>query len=94
MKQSTQVYLVIFLIIALLAFILSSAFASVAVIDNTNSTKLTTIENDGFEPHDIKSVEVIIPKPQNTTHNNTTSSIQNFTDDLLDLADEKWNDLW
>ena len=94
MKQSTKVYLLIFLIVSVMAFVLSSVFASVAVIDNTNSTKLTTIENDRFEPHDIKSVEVIIPKPQNITQNNTTSSIENFTEDIIDIADNTWNDLW
>lgn len=92
MKQSTQVYLLIFLIIAVMAFVLSSVFASVLVIDNTNTTKLTAIEDDGFEPHDIKNVEVIVPKVQNTTQNNTTT-IKNITNDIIEVADNTWNSL-
>ena len=93
MKQSTKVYLLIFLIIAVLAFVLSSVFANVLVIDNTNSTKLTAIEDDGFEPHDVKNVEVIIPKIQNTTKSNNTTIIQNLTDDIIEVADNTWNNL-
>ena len=91
MKQSTQVYLLIFLIIAVMAFIFSSVFASVADIDNTNTTKLTAIEDDGFEPHDIKNVEVIVPKVQNTTQNTTT--LKNITDDIIEVADNTWNEI-
>lgn len=89
MKQSTKVYLLIFLIIAVMAFVLSSVFASVAVIDNTDTTKLTAIKDDGFEPHDIKNVEVIVPKVQNTTQNTTT--LKNITDDIIEVADNTWN---
>ncbi len=91
MKQSTKVYLLIFLIIAVMAFVLSSVFASVAVIDNTNTKKLTAIEDDGFEPHDIKNVEVIVPKVQNTTQNTTT--LKNITDDIIEVADNTWNEI-
>jgi len=91
MKQSTKVYLLIFLIIAVMAFVLSSVFANVAVIDNTNTKKLTAIEDDGFEPHDIKNVEVIVPKVQNTTQNTTT--LKNITDDIIEVADNTWNEI-
>ena len=91
MKQSTKVYLLIFLIIAVMAFVLSSVFASVAVIDNTNTKKLTAIEDDGFEPHDIKNVEVIVPKVQNTTQNTTT--LKNITDDIIEVAENTWNEI-
>ena len=90
MKQSTQVYLLIFLIIAVMAFVLSSVFASIVVIDNTDTTKLTAIKDDGFEPHDVKNVEVIVPKVQNTTQNNTTT-LKNITDDIIEVADNTWN---
>ena len=91
MKQSTKVYLLIFLIIAVLAFVLSSVFANVLDIDNSNSTKLTAIKDDGFEPHDIKNVEVIVPKVQNTTQNTTT--LKNITDDIIEVADNTWNEI-
>lgn len=94
MKQSTEVYLLIFLIIAVLAFILSTSFASVVVIDNTNSTKLTAIEDDSFEPHDIKNVQVIVPKVQNKTIINTTNdTFQNITGNIIEVADDTWNNL-
>lgn len=93
MKQSTKVYLLIFLIVSVMAFVLSSVFASVVIIDNTNSTKLTAIQDDSFEPHDIKNVQVIIPKVENKTYNNT-SSFENFTNNVIDVANDTWNNIW
>lgn len=84
MKQSTSVYLVIFLVIAVIAFLLSNVIASALVIDTTNSTKLTAIENDDFQPSEIRHVEVIIPKVENNTTNNTTGSIIEVVEDLLE----------
>ena len=81
MKQSTSVYIVIFLIIAVTAFLLSNVIASVIVIDSSNSTKLTAIENDEFEPVEIEHVEVIIPKVENNT---TNSSIIDVVEDILE----------
>jgi type IV secretory pathway TrbL component len=93
MKQSTKVYLIIFLIIAVIAFVLSSAFASVALIDNSNSTKLTAIENDSFEPHEIENVEVIVPKVQNITVSNNTTTFDNWTETVIEVADDTWNNI-
>jgi len=93
MKQSTKVYLLIFLIVSVMAFVLSSVFASVVTIDNTNSTKLTAIQDDSFEPHDIKNVQVIIPKVENKTYDNT-SSFENFTNNVIDVANDTWNNIW
>ena len=84
MKQSTSVYLVIFLVIGVIAFLLSNVIASALVIDTTNSTKLTAIENDDFQPSEIKHVEVIIPKVENNTTNNSTGSIIEVVEDLLE----------
>lgn len=93
MKQSTKVYLLIFLIVSVMAFVLSSVFASVVTIDNTNSTKLTAIQDDSFEPHNIQNVQVIVPKVENNTNNNT-SSIENFTNNVIDVANNTWNNIW
>lgn len=93
MKQSTKGYLLIFLIVSVMAFVLSSVFASVATIDNTNSTKLTAIQDDSFEPHNIQNVQVIVPKVENNTNNNT-SSIENFTNNVIDVANNTWNNIW
>ena len=76
-----------------MAFVLSSVFASVATIDNTNSTKLTAIQDDSFEPHNIQNVQVIVPKVENNTNNNT-SSIENFTNNVIDVANNTWNNIW
>lgn len=81
MKQSTSVYIVIFLIIAVIAFLLSNVIASVLIIDSSNSTKLTAIENDEFQPVEIEHVEVIIPKVENNTTN--SSSIIEVVEDVL-----------
>lgn len=94
MKETTKVYLITFLILAVMAFVLSSAFASMFVIDNSNSKKLTAIEDDSFEPHDIKDVQVIVPKTQNTTrHTNNTTTIGNLTNNIIEVADDTWNGL-
>ena len=93
MKQSTQVYLLIFLIVSVMAFVLSGVFASVVTIDNTNSTKLTAIQDDSFEPHNINNVQVIVPKVENQTNNNTTS-FENFTNNVIDIANDTWNNIW
>lgn len=76
MKQSTKANLVIILIIAVMAFILSSVFAMYVDIDNSNSTRLVAIENDSFEPHHINNVPTYIPPVQNntTTHYTNQSS--------------------
>ena len=93
MKQSTKGYLLIFLIVSVMAFVLSSIYASVVTIDNTNSTKLTAIQDDSFEPHNIQNVQVIVPKVENNTNNNT-SSIENFTNNVIDVANNTWNNIW
>ena len=92
MKESTQVYLFVFAIVAVTAFLLSGVFANIVVIDNSNSTKLTAIEDDSFEPHEIHNVQVIVPKPVNKTQpSNNTSTITNITNDIIEVADDTWN---
>ncbi|MEE0024762.1 hypothetical protein [Methanobrevibacter sp.] len=95
MKESTKVYLIIFLILAVLAFVLSSVCASILDIDNSNAKKLTAIEDDSFKPNEINNVQVIIPKTQNTTqkHTNNTTVITNLTDSIIEIADDAWNEL-
>lgn len=72
MKDSIKAKLIIFLIIAVIAFVISSAFASLTITKDTESYKLISIENDSFEPNLINKVPTIIPKANNT--NNTTSN--------------------
>ena len=69
-----------------MAFVLSSVFASVVTIDNTNSTKLTAIQDDSFEPSYINEVPTVKPKIENTT---------NITDNITDNDTyEDWNDTY
>ena len=89
MKESIQVYLFVFAIVAVIAFFLSGVFANIVVIDNSNSTKLTAIEDDSFEPHQIENVKVIVPKVQNKTYtNNNTTIINNITNGIIEVVDE------
>lgn len=97
MKETTKVYLITFLVIAVMAFVLSSVFASVLDIDNSNSKKLTAIEDDSFNPEEIHTVQVIIPKTENTTRhttNHTNSTVlENITNNIIEVADDTWNDI-
>ena len=83
MKDSIKANLLVFLIIAVIAFTISSAFASLTITEDNDSYKLTSIENDSFEPNYIDEVPTIIPKVENTT-NNETNITTNTTQDLND----------
>lgn len=84
MKDSIKANLIIFLIIAVIAFVISSAFASITITEDNDSYKLSSIENDSFEPNYIDEVPTIIPKVETNLTNNTTTT--NTTYD--------WNDTW
>ena len=62
MKDSVKAKLIVFLVIALLAFGISSAFANLTIDDSPDSYKLIPIKNDSFEPNYINKVPTIIPK--------------------------------
>lgn len=81
MKDSIKANLIVFLIIAVVAFTISSAFASLTIIQDNDSYKLSSIENDSFEPNYIEEVPTIIPKVENKTDNSTniTTTIDNNT---------------
>lgn len=80
MKDSIKANLIVFLIIAVIAFTISSAFASLTVIEDNDSYKLTSVENDSFEPKQIEEVPTIIPKVENKTNStNITDTITNWT---------------
>ena len=81
MKDSIKANLIVFLIIAVIAFTISSAFASLTITQDNDSYKLSSIENDSFEPNYIEEVPTIIPKVENTTDNSTniTTTVDNNT---------------
>ena len=80
MKDSIKANLIVFLIIATIAFTISSAFASLTITEDNDSYKLSSVENDSFEPKYIEEVPTIIPKVENTTNRT------NITPD--------WNNTW
>ena len=81
MKDSIKANLIVFLIIAVIAFTISSAFASLTITEDNDSYKLRSIENDSFEPNYIEEVPTIIPKVENKTDNSTniTTTVDNGT---------------
>lgn len=84
MKDSIKANLIVFLIIATIAFTISSAFASLTITEDNDSYKLNAIENNSFEPNYVEEVPTIIPKVENTTNNT------NITNTTID----DWNDTW
>ena len=79
MKDSVKANLIVFLIIGLIAFGISSAFASLTISDDNDSYKLIPIDNDSFEPNYINKVPTIIPKVERNYTNNTTANTTNTT---------------
>ncbi|MEE0934675.1 MAG: hypothetical protein U0L42_03285 [Methanobrevibacter sp.] len=84
MKDSIKANLIVFLIIATIAFTVSSAFASLTITEDNDSYKLSAIKNDSFEPNNIEEVPTIIPKVENKTNDTN----------LTNTTIEDWNDTW
>ena len=89
MRESVKANLIIFLIIAVIAFIISSALASLTIVKDNASYKLSSIENDSFEPNLIEKVPTIIPKVEKNLTNNTTQT--NKTIDIDKNGTDTWN---
>ena len=77
MKDSIKANLIIFFIIAIIAFGISTSFANLTVKEDSDSYKLIPIENNSFEPNQVEEVKYVEPKPVNTT--NTTNNTVNTT---------------
>lgn len=77
MKDSVKAKLIVFLLIALIAFGISSIFASITISDSPDSYKLIPVKDDSFEPNYIHKVPTIKPK---VVTNNTTNITKNTTD--------------
>jgi hypothetical protein len=92
MKDSIKANLIVFFIIAIAAFGISSAFASLTIHEDNDSYKLVSIEDDSFEPNYVYEVPTIQPKIENTT-NITTNITDNATEDINDtIIEEEWNE--
>ena len=97
MKDSIKANLIVFFLIAIVSFAMSSTFASLTVPEEHDSYKLIPIENDSFEPHYIEEVPTYIPPVNNTTTTNTTVTnntisvdynITNYTENSTDIYTE------
>ncbi|MBQ6099226.1 MAG: hypothetical protein IJL02_05110 [Methanobrevibacter sp.] len=84
MKDSIKANLIVFLIIAVIAFTVSSAFAGLTITEDNDSYKLSSIQNDSFEPEYIDEVPTIIPKVETNLTNNTTTTNNTYN----------WNQTW
>ena len=86
MKDSVKANLIVFLIIGLIAFGISSAFASLTISEENDSYKLIPIDNDSFEPNYINKVPTILPKVETNYTNNTTSNTTDFNNTLINTS--------
>ncbi len=89
MKDSLKAKLIVILIIAVIAFCISSAFASLTITEDRESYKITHIENDSFEPNYINKVPTILPKVE--TNNTTTTNTTDY--DLDDNGDDTYDNI-
>ena len=97
MRGSVKANLIVFLIIAVVAFCISSAFAALTIHEDNDSYKLIPIENDSFEPNEINYVPTVQPK-NNTNETNTTIENVTYTNDTddssWDTSYDDWEDLY
>ena len=79
MKDSIKANLIIFFIIAIIAFSISTSFASLTVKENTDSYKLLLIENNSFEPNHVEEVPYLPLKTTNVTNATDNNTANNDT---------------
>lgn len=96
MKDSVKANLIIFFIIAIIAFGISNTFANLTIQEDSESYKLIPIDNDSFEPNYINKVPTIQPKIEKnytTYDNNTTETTDNYTEEI-EQTTESWNETY
>ena len=91
MRGSVKANLIVFLVIAVIAFCISSAFATLTIHEDNDSYKLISLDNDSFEPEEIKYVPTHIPKNDTNTTNSTSNMTEDTTEDVNDII-ENWTD--
>ena len=91
MKDSVKANLIVFLIIAIVAFSMSNTFASLIIQEDNDSYKMIPIENDSFEPNYIYEVPTIIPEVTNDTTNET---LINNTDYDVETTYNNWTETY
>ena len=68
MNDSMKAKLMAVLLIALIAFGISSVFGDLTIPDEPDSYKMIPVKESSFVPVDVIEVPTIIPKVQNTTN--------------------------
>ncbi len=99
MKGQTKAKLIVFFIIATIAFIISSAAASIIIIDNPNDDTLPAIEDDNFTAQKVKYVPTHIQEEPKIINNTTIENNTNITNDtniteIINDTKENLTDLW
>ena len=96
MRGSIKANLIVFLIIAVIAFCISSAFATLTIHEDNESYKLKSLEDDSFEPEEIEYVPTYIPKNDTNTTNKTTTNgtktnVTDYVETIIDnLTDDNY----
>lgn len=95
MKGSIKANLIVFFIIAIIAFCISSAFATLTIHEDNDSYKLISLEDDSFESTEIDYVPTYIPKNDtNTTNSTNATSFTNVTTtnvtDYIETTVDNW----
>lgn len=78
MKDSIKANLIIFFIIAIIAFCISTSFAGLTVKEDTESYKLIPIEDNDFQPNLVEEVPYLEPKQVNVNNNTTTTNNNSY----------------
>jgi uncharacterized protein YmfQ (DUF2313 family) len=99
MRGSIKANLIVFLIIAVIAFCISSAFATLTIHEDNESYKLKSLKDDSFEPEEIEYVPTYIPKndtntTNKTTTNDTVTNVTNYVETIIDnLTDDNYTSI-
>lgn len=79
MRESIKANLLIFFIIAIIAFCISNVFVNLTVPQESDSYKLISIENNSFIPKEIEEVPTIIEPVNKTNTTNATNRTYNIS---------------
>ena len=98
MKGQTKAKLIVFFIVAIIAFAASSMAANIILIKNPNDNTLLAIEDDNFTPQKVDYVPTYIPEPKIINDTNLTNKTNWIDDtnitDIFNNTKENLSDLW
>lgn len=98
MRGQTKAKLIVFFIVAIIAFAASSIAANIILIENPNDKTLLTIEDDNFTPQKVDYVPTYIPEPKIINDTNLTNKTNWIDDtnitDIFNNTKENLSDLW